>query len=77
MKSRICVARFGLTKNQWINFNKFYKDNPKGILRKKDLGNRTIRLKKYNYIGGCILIMPKQVYNCLSGFNVKYGHRLV
>jgi len=39
MKSRICVARFGLTKNQWKNFKKFYKDNPKGILRKKDLGN--------------------------------------
>ena len=42
MKSRICVARFGLTKKQRKNFNKFYKDNPKGILRKKDLGNRSI-----------------------------------
>ena len=40
MKTRICVVRFGLTKNQWNNFYQFYKYNPKGILTKEFLGER-------------------------------------
>ena len=40
MNTRICVARFGLTKNQWKNFNDFFKNNPKGILTKRIIGER-------------------------------------
>ena len=40
MKTRVCVTRFILSEKQWKNFNKFFKNNPKGILDKKDLGER-------------------------------------
>ena len=35
MKTRQCVARFRLNQKQWINFRKFYDNNPKGILTKE------------------------------------------
>ena len=45
------------------------------LVGKKDFGNKIKRLKKYNYLGGCLLIMPKTTYNYLNGFSTDYGHK--
>lgn len=40
MKTRVCVARFGLAENQWKYFYKFFRQKPKGILKKENLNKR-------------------------------------
>lgn len=40
----------------------------------KDYGNKTIDLPKYKYLGGCLLIIKKCVFEKIGGFDVNFGH---
>lgn len=40
----------------------------------KNYGNKKISLPKYKYLGGCLLMMSKRVFNKLNGFNIFFGH---
>ena len=41
---------------------------------KKDFGSSLITLPKYSYLGGCLLIVDKEAFITLGGFNNKFGH---
>ena len=70
MKTRVCVSRFILSETQWKNFNKFFKNNPKGILDKKDLG------KPYGKMIGHAVVLThiyKDSLRFLNSYGTQWG----
>ena len=40
----------------------------------KDYGDEVIVMPKYKYLGGCTLVIRKDVFNKLGAFDVNFGH---
>lgn len=40
----------------------------------KDYGDNLLNLPKYKYLGGCLLIIKKEVFNKVNGFDTDFGH---
>jgi glucosyl-dolichyl phosphate glucuronosyltransferase len=40
----------------------------------KDFGDDKKILSKYKYLGGCLLVMTKETFNKVNGFNNNFGH---
>ena len=40
----------------------------------KDFGDDKKILPKYRYLGGCLLVMTKETFNKVNGFNNNFGH---
>lgn len=40
----------------------------------KDFGDDKKTLPKYKYLGGCLLVMTKETFNKVNGFNNDFGH---
>lgn len=40
----------------------------------KDYGDEVIVMPKYKYLGGCTLVMRKDVFNKIGGFDINFGH---
>ena len=68
MNTRMCVARFGLTKKQWKKFDDFYKKEPKGILKKEIIG---IRQKDEKLLGHAVVLT--QIFKDHLYFLNSYG----
>jgi hypothetical protein len=68
MKTRICITRFGLTKEQWQKFNEFFKKNKKGILEKKHIGKR----QKGEKLKGYAVVLT-EIFNDHLYFLNSYG----
>ena len=72
MNTRMCVARFGLTKKQWKKFDDFYKKEPKGILKKEIIG---IRQKDEKLLGHAVVLTQifKDHLYFLNSFGPNWG----
>ncbi len=44
------------------------------IVGMKDFGDDKKILPKYKYLGGCLLVMTKETFNKVNGFNRNFGH---
>ena len=74
MNTRMCVARFGLTKEQWTNFNKFFDEYPKGILEEKDIGERRKGKKLFGHAVVLTEIFKDNLY-FLNSYGENWGDK--
>lgn len=69
-------ASFGIGGGKIIvnNIPKYLPHKYTYLAGEKNYGNKVLELPKYKYLGGCILIIKKKVFNEVNGFDIEFGH---